>query len=178
MKTYWRLLGFARPIEKYAIPYFFYTLFYALFNTFNFVLIIPLLQTLFGEGEIIAQVTTMPKVAFSMDFVRDFLNYLLYSIYGTNYKTINILIVLAIFVTCSSLLSNLFRYLGQRTVENMKINTLRNMRNRVYDNVIGLNLSFSAKSAKATLWRALPPTSPPYSFALPTPCKWLFANRF
>lgn len=151
MKTYWRLLGFARPIEKYAIPYFFYTLFYALFNTFNFVLIIPLLQTLFGEGEIIAQVTTMPKVAFSMDFVRDFLNYLLYSIYGTNYKTINILIVLAIFVTCSSLLSNLFRYLGQRTVENMKINTLRNMRNRVYDNVIGLNLSFFSQERKGDI---------------------------
>ena len=29
MNTYWRLLGFAKPIEKYAIPYFFYTLFYA-----------------------------------------------------------------------------------------------------------------------------------------------------
>lgn len=26
MNTYWRLLGFAKPIEKYAIPYFFYTL--------------------------------------------------------------------------------------------------------------------------------------------------------
>ena len=25
MNTYWRLLGFAKPIEKYALPYFFYT---------------------------------------------------------------------------------------------------------------------------------------------------------
>ena len=43
MNTYWRLLGFAKPIEKYAIPYFFYTLFYAAFNTFNFVLVMPIL---------------------------------------------------------------------------------------------------------------------------------------
>ena len=32
-KIYMRLLGFARPIRKYAIPYFFYSLFYALFNS-------------------------------------------------------------------------------------------------------------------------------------------------
>ena len=38
MNTYWRLLGFAKPIEKYAIPYFFYTLFYTIFYTFTFIL--------------------------------------------------------------------------------------------------------------------------------------------
>ena len=49
MNTYWRLLGFAKPIEKYAIPYFFYTLFYTIFYTFTFMLIMPLLNTLFVE---------------------------------------------------------------------------------------------------------------------------------
>ena len=44
-KTYMRLLGFARPIKKYAIPYFFYSLFYALFNSLTFMLIIPILNT-------------------------------------------------------------------------------------------------------------------------------------
>ena len=43
-KTYMRLLGFARPIKKYAIPYFFYSLFYALFNSLTFMLIIPILK--------------------------------------------------------------------------------------------------------------------------------------
>ena len=38
-KIYMRLLGFARPIRKYAIPYFFYSLFYALFNSLTFLLI-------------------------------------------------------------------------------------------------------------------------------------------
>ena len=32
-KTYMRLLGFVSPISKYAVPYFFYALLYALFNT-------------------------------------------------------------------------------------------------------------------------------------------------
>ena len=44
-KIYMRLLGFARPIRKYAIPYFFYSLFYALFNSLTFLLIMPILKT-------------------------------------------------------------------------------------------------------------------------------------
>ena len=46
-KIYMRLLGFARPIRKYAIPYFFYSLFYALFNSLTFLLIMPILKTMF-----------------------------------------------------------------------------------------------------------------------------------
>ena len=92
MKIYWRLLAFARPLGKYAIPYFFYTLFYALFNTCNFVLIIPLLRTLFDQGQMLASVTTMPQFEFSVDYLTQLLNYILFCIYGTEYNTTNILI--------------------------------------------------------------------------------------
>ena len=47
LKIYMRLLGFARPIQKYAIPYFFYSLLYALFNSLTFLLIMPILKTMF-----------------------------------------------------------------------------------------------------------------------------------
>lgn len=151
MKTYWRLLAFARPLSKYAIPYFFYTLFYALFNTCNFVMIIPLLRTLFDSGTMLEAVTQMPKFYFSVDYLTDLLNYLLYSIYGTDYDTMNILILLAAFVTISALLSNTFRYLGQRTIENLRINTLQTIRNQVYDNVMGLNLSYFSSARKGDM---------------------------
>ena len=34
MNTYLRLVGFAKPYGRYAIPYFFYSVLHALFNTF------------------------------------------------------------------------------------------------------------------------------------------------
>ena len=148
MKLYWRLLGFARPLGRYAIPYFFYTLFYALFNTFNFVMIIPLLRTLFGSGEAVAPITSAPKFSMSIDYLTDLLNYWLFSLYGEEYNAVNILILLAAFVTLSAFLSNLFRYLGQRTIENLRINTIRNMRNIVYGNVMGLNLGYFTSARK------------------------------
>ena len=151
MKTYWRLLAFARPIGKYAIPYFFYTLFYAVFNTCNFVMIIPLLRTLFDQGAMLEVVTTAPKFALSIDYLTELLNYWLYCLYGADYSTMNILVFLAGFVTISALLSNLFRYLGQRTVENLRINSLQSIRNQVFDNVMGLSLSFFSSARKGDM---------------------------
>lgn len=148
MKLYWRLLGFAKPIEKYAIPYFFYTLFYALFNTFNFVMIIPLLRTLFGGGAAVEHITTAPEFRLSVDYLTELLNYWLFSLYGEEYNAVNILVILAAFVTVSAFLSNLFRYLGQRTIENLRINTIRNMRNLVFDNIMGLNIGYFTSARK------------------------------
>lgn len=151
MKIYWRLLSFARPFGRYAIPYFFYTLFYAVFNTCNFVMIIPLLRTLFDQGAMLEAVTEAPQFSVSVEYLTELLNYWLYCLYGTNYDTMNILVFLAGFVTISALLSNLFRYLGQRTVENLRINSLQTIRNAVFDNVMGLNLSFFSSARKGDM---------------------------
>ena len=48
-KTYMRLLGFVSPISKYAVPYFFYALLYALFNTLTYAMILPIMDTLFDD---------------------------------------------------------------------------------------------------------------------------------
>ena len=151
MKIYLRLLSFARPYGRYAIPYFFCTLFYALFNTCNFVLIIPLLRTLFDQGAMLEVVTTAPRFELSVDYITNLLNYWFYCIYGSEYSTMNILVFLAAFVTISALLSNTFRYLGQRTIENLRVNSLQNIRNAVFDNVMGLNLSFFSSARKGDM---------------------------
>ena len=151
MNTYWRLLGFAKPIEKYAIPYFFYTLFYSLFNTFNFVMIIPILNSLFDPSRQIAHVTEWPHFALNMDYFDQLLNFVLYKIYGDNYSVMNVMLFLSIFIVTSALLSNLFRYLGQWTIENMKIHTLRRLRNAVFDNVMGLHVGYFSNERKGDI---------------------------
>ncbi len=151
MNTYWRLLGFARPIEKYAIPYFFYTLFHAVFNTFTFVMIIPILNTLFTPDAQLAQVTVAPAFEFSAGFISEYINYLLYRLYGADYQIMDVLIALSIVVVSASLLSNLFRYLGQRIIETMRITTLRKLRDAVFNNVMGLNVGYFSNERKGDI---------------------------
>lgn len=151
MKTYWRILGFAKPLGKTAVPYFFYILLYTIFNMVNFVLIMPIVNMLFGSGDSFVPVTEMPAFALNKDFLNDILSYLVYSIFGTDISKVKIIITLAIVVSCSALLSNTFRYLGQRTMEKLKINTMRNIRDTTYDNVMGLNAGFFTGERKGDI---------------------------
>ncbi|MBR4064803.1 MAG: ABC transporter ATP-binding protein [Tidjanibacter sp.] len=151
MKTYWRLLGFAKPLEKYAIPYFFYTLFYALFNLMNFMLIIPILSTLFGGEAAMAPVREMPPLEFSTAWLEGSIRYLIYVVYGESFEIIDVLTMLAAIIATSALLSNTFRYLGQRTVENMKIRALQRLRNQTYNNVMRLNVGYFTNERKGDI---------------------------
>ena len=151
MNTYWRLLGFAKPIEMYAIPYFFYTLFYTIFYTFTFMLIMPLLNTLFVEDQLLEPVTALPSFALNTDYFRSLVNFLIYRVFGTDYSKMDVLIFLSVFIILMSFLSNLFRYLGQRVMETMRVRSLQRLRNRVYDNVMGLHVGYFNNERKGDI---------------------------
>src|ERR1700760_1730664 len=57
MKIYFRLLSFAKPIEKFAIPYIIFTLLYVVFSSTVFVLLPSLLNTLFGSNATLTPAT-------------------------------------------------------------------------------------------------------------------------
>jgi len=151
MKTYLRLLGFAKPIEKYAIPYFFFILFHAIFNTVVFVMLIPILDTLFNSSGIIETVTRPPVFEFSMDYVNKLVNYWLYQLYGAEYDLMSILMLLSALIVASVLLSNMFRYLAQRTIEGFRIHTLKKLRNNVFNNVMHLHTGFFSNEKKGDI---------------------------
>jgi len=81
MKTYFRLLSFAKPIEKFAIPYIVFTIFSIIFSTLNLALLAPLLQTLFSAKDVTckaaAVVQTKPGV---FDVMGEFKYYMQYII--------------------------------------------------------------------------------------------------
>ena len=153
MKTYWRLLGFAKPIEKYAIPYFFCTLLYAFFNVCTFTLIMPIVNSLFSPDGALQAVTEMPvfSIRHLTDYISALLSYLLYRLFGSDYDIMDVLIMLACVVVTASLLSNLFRYLAQRIIENMRVRTLCRLRDRVYEHVLSMNLGFFSNERKGDI---------------------------
>ena len=97
------MLGFARPIEKYAIPYFFYSLLYAVFNSLTFVLIVPIMNTMFDPDYTFERVTELPPVAFNTEYLTTFFNYM-YSLIYVEYDRQKVLIMLALFTIFISFL--------------------------------------------------------------------------
>lgn len=136
MKTYFRLLSYAKPIGRYAIPYVFCTLITVVFSTLNLALLAPLLHTLFNTGS--AEVVTRP------DQWHDILGYFNYYAYLANeqYGAYGALQWVSVAIIISVFISNLFRYLSQRIMENLRIHTLENLRRSVFDNVMNLHLGY------------------------------------
>ena len=149
-KIYMRLLGFARPIQKYAIPYFFYSLLYALFNSLTFLLIMPILKTMFDADYTFVYVEKLPPLAFNQEYLTALFNFT-YSHLFNEYNPENVLLLLAIVTIFVSLLSNLFRYMGAWTVENMRTRTLQRMRNEMFSKVVDMNVGYFSDQRKGDI---------------------------
>ncbi|MGJ1285019.1 ABC transporter ATP-binding protein [Sphingobacterium spiritivorum] len=144
MKTYFRLLSFAKPIEKYAIPYIICTLVTVIFSTLNLALLAPLLHTLFNtEGEVKAALV-------EPDGMFDILGYFNYYANWANqeYGPYEALKIVCIVIVISVLISNAFRYFSQRIMENLRIHTLLNLRKAVFGNVMNLHLGYFSGQRK------------------------------
>ena len=149
-KTYMRLLGFARPIKRYAIPYGIFSLLYALFNTLTFGLIIPILNTMFDDGFTPEYVEKLPPLRFNGDYVNDLFNFAYSHLFNT-YDPRNVLMLLAIVAIVISFLSNLFRYLGSWTIETMRARTLQRMRTEMFSRVMDMNVGYFSEQRKGDI---------------------------
>src|SRR3546814_39928 len=146
MKTYFRLLSYAKPIEKFAIPYMLCMVLGVFFNTLNLALLIPLLDTLFndnGTRELVAKPDSWLDIANVLKYYAQQMN-LRYGTFGA-LKVVCVVIVISVF------LSNVFRYISQRIMENLRIHTLLNLRKRVFDNVMNLHIGYFTNQRKGDI---------------------------
>ena len=147
MKTYFRLLSFARPIERFAIPYVICTLLGVIFNTLNLALLAPLMATLFKSGTASSVLLKEPDNWLD---VPGYLNYyaqqanITYGAYGALQIVCGIIIL-------SVLLGNIFRYFSQRIMENLRIHTLLNLRKTVFNNVMNLHVGYFSNQRKGDI---------------------------
>ena len=151
-KTYLRLLGFASPIRRYAVPYFIYAALHALFNTFNYAMIIPILNTMFEKGtSSLHPVHTMPALKFNSDTLSEWLNYLCTLCFGDKFGMMQVLVLLGLLLMFVSLFSNLFRYLSGYTVESMRAHTIQRMRNDMFNRVMDMNVGYFSEQRKGDI---------------------------
>ncbi|RYE27907.1 MAG: ABC transporter ATP-binding protein, partial [Sphingobacteriaceae bacterium] len=146
MKTYFRLLSFAKPIEKFAIPYVLATILSVIFNTLNLTLVAPLLTTLFAKNNT-ATIIAKPKSFF--DIVDTFTYYVQYA--NVHYGLLNALKFVCIAIIIATFLGNLFRYISQRIMESLRIHTLLNLRKAVFNNVMNLHLGYFSNERKGDI---------------------------
>jgi len=149
MKIYFRLLSFAKPIEKFAIPYVVATLLSIIFGVLNLALLSPLFETLLNSKKSIKPETLTDKAASSFSILGQFRRYVNESI-AVNGETKTLGYVCVVIIV-SVLLSNLFRYFSQRFMEDLRVHTLLNLRKTVFNNVMNMHVGFFNNERKGDI---------------------------
>ena len=146
MKTYFRLLSFAKPIEKFAIPYIITTLLAVLFGVLNLTLLSPLFGVMMSDK---TTKTSIPTATSNFDITGKFQDFVNQSIVSNGpEKTLSYMCVIIII---SVLLSNIFKYFSQRTMEDLRVHTLLNLRKTVFNNVMNLHVGYFNNERKGDI---------------------------
>lgn len=152
-KSYLRILSFAKPLSKYAIPYFIFSLLHAIFNTFNYAMIIPILDAMFNSegGFSFVATTTFPELSFDDNFLHGVLNYFYTLFFGSDFSEIRFLAMLGGVTIMMNLLSNLFRYAAAMTVEKLRVTTICRIRNEMFTKIINMNVGYFSDQRKGDI---------------------------
>lgn len=148
MKVYRRLLSYARPFRWFVIPFFFFTILAVIFSVFQFALIIPLLNVLFNPVTG-AETAAAPAFSLSTSFFRDIFYYEVYRLKAIN--PVYALYFITSIIVLAVLLTNLFRYLAQRTLIKARTLLVKRIREALFEKINHLHMGFFTKEHKGDL---------------------------
>ncbi|NML66725.1 ABC transporter ATP-binding protein [Hymenobacter sp. RP-2-7] len=151
MKTYLRLLSFAKPYNFVPL-YALYATLGIFFGIANFTLLIPLLNVLFGTtaNQTASAPASLPHFTFSIEYIKLVFNYYFTQILATYGKQGTLAFVCGIIIV-SVFLSNLFRYLGGRLLAGVRARVVRNVRGTLFERITELELGYFSGERKGDL---------------------------
>ncbi len=157
MKTYLRILQFAKPYSSFVPQYVVYTVLGIIFGLLNFTLLIPLLDVLFntvGTDEAANMATVKPSFTLTLDFFKSFFNYYFGQIILEHGRQGALLFVCLVIVS-SVFLANLFKYLGFRVIGKMRAHVVQKIRHAIYQRITELHLGYFSNERKGDLMTRL-----------------------
>ena len=114
-------------------------------------MIIPIVGTLFSEGYEFKPTYELPQFELNTEFLNGAISYAYTAIFGSEYMITKLLALLSAILIMSNMLSNLFRYLGAMTVETLRTRTLQNMRNRMFESTMAMNVGYFSEQRKGDI---------------------------
>ncbi len=149
MKTYLRILSFARPLGGYIPQYLIFTLLGIVFGLINLTLLKPLFDVIFQqlqESELNAY-RQIPEFGFSIEYFKHWFYYYFITI-TDQYGKLGTLFYISGVIVAANLLSNIFKYLSQIILAKVKARAVKRLRYAVFEKVSGLHLGFFSDQHK------------------------------
>jgi subfamily B ATP-binding cassette protein MsbA len=154
MKTYFKLLAFAKPFNRFIPKYALLAILAVTFGLLNFTLLIPLLNVIFQKVDVAAEQVVKPEFSLSIEYAKGMFNYYFNSIFH-QYGQSGALQFVCVIIIASVFFSNLFKYWSQRVLSKMRVDVIRNIRKSLYDKIIDFHLGYFQSQRKGDLISSL-----------------------
>ena len=149
MTYFWKIFRFAKPYSKYMALNIFFNVLYAFFNAFSFLVLMPMLEVLFGENR---AVYTKPSFSSALDFktyVSDRMSFEVTRYAGEDPQRALLLVISLILVTF--LLKNLFNYIALFFITFLRNGILKDIRIALYNTITKMSMAHFTKKRKGDL---------------------------
>lgn len=152
MKTYLRILSYARPFGKFVPTYIGYTLLSIIFGLINFTLLKPLFDVIFEQvaPESLERFRDLPRFRFTLEYFTGLFNHYFLKIQD-DYGKVGTLAFVCIVIVFSVFLSNLFTYLSGVVLAKVRAKVIKGMRTDIFNRVSGLHLGYFSNERKGDL---------------------------
>ncbi|SFN58425.1 ATP-binding cassette, subfamily B, MsbA [Algoriphagus ornithinivorans] len=152
MKTYLRILSYARPFGRFVPTYILYTLFSIIFGLVNFTLLKPLFDVIFEQvdPQTLEQYRALPEFSLSIEYFTGLFNHYFLDIQD-DYGKVGTLIFVCIIIVCSVFLSNLFTYLSGVVLAKVRAVVIKHMRSDIFGQVTRFHIGYFSNERKGDL---------------------------
>ena len=149
MKTFFRILQYADGLTLKLVQFFLFSFIGIIFSALSLVSVIPMLNVLFDK---ISDTIAPPVPAFelSSDYAIGLFNHYFITIVNQNGKP-QALLFICLGIVASVMLGNLFRYLERVMASKIRVDIVRNVRQKIFTNVTKLQISYFNNQRKGDL---------------------------
>ena len=147
MKKFYRILSYIKPYIGFAGLNVLFNILTIVFSLFSFTLLIPFLNLLFGQEEL---VQIKPEFELNTRSFLDYLNYHISQIIISEGK-IQALIYICVVIVVAFLLRNISRFFAMYFMANVRVGAIKGIRNAIYNKILILPLSFFTRHKKGDI---------------------------
>ncbi|SIO12874.1 ABC transporter ATP-binding protein [Algoriphagus halophilus] len=152
MKTYLRILAYAKPYGRFVPIYIIYAFLSIVFGLLNFTLLKPLFDVIFEQvdPEVLSAYQQKPDFSFSIEYFTHLFNYNFLQV-AEEFGKLGTLFYVCIIIVVSVFLSNLFTYLSGVVLAKVRAIVIKKMRMDIFNHVSQLHIGYFSNERKGDL---------------------------
>lgn len=142
MKTFLRVLRYARELPLRLFLFFLYSILGIIFGAFNLLLAIPMLNALFSYKEAtVVEIPPFPDFAVTVEYGKNLFHYFFMRMIAEGGPTKALFFICILLLVCV-VLANLFRYLERVMATKIRVDIAKNLRTDIFNNITRFHIGF------------------------------------